>query len=137
MSATGSDLDIEAIMARHTVARALYVGPPLVAIFGALRGLDGALWAAVGVLIVVGYLMTTGLMLSAAARHSLTAYHAAALLGFLVRLGLITATMFAVAALFDVDRVAMGIAALVSYFVLLIWETVAVMNGSERMLEWT
>lgn len=137
MSATGSDLDIEAIMARHTVARALYVGPPLVVLFGALRGLDGALWAAVGVLIVVGYLMTTGLMLSAAARHSLTAYHAAALLGFLVRLGLITATMFAVAALFDVDRVAMGIAALVSYFVLLIWETVAVMNGSERMLEWT
>jgi hypothetical protein len=129
--------DVEAVLARHTVQRVVIVGPPLVALFGVLRGVDGAIAAVIGLAIVVGYYLLSGVMLSMAARISLPAYHAAALFGFLLRLGLIAATMLAVAALFEVDRMALGITVVVSYFGLLVWETVAVARGRERELEWT
>lgn len=125
------------MLARHTVRRIVIVGPPLVALFGIARGVDGAIASAIGLAIVVGYYLLTGVMLSVAARISLGAYHAAALLGFFLRLGLIAVTMLAIAALIDVDRPALGITVVVSYFALLAWETVAVAKGRERELEWT
>ena len=128
--------DIEVVMARHTAARAVFVGPVLVAIFWAVRGPEGALAALIGVLIVAGYFLFNGAMLAVAARISLAAYHAAALLGFFLRLGLIAVSMFAVAALVDIDRPALGITVVVTFLVLLGWEAVAVAKGSERELEW-
>ena len=90
-----------------------------------------------GVAIVVGNFLLAGAMLSVAARISLGLYHAAALLGFILRLGLIAITMLAVAALIDVDRMALGITVVAAYLVLLSWEAVAMTKGSERELEWT
>ena len=129
-------MDVEATLARHTVRRAVFVGPPLVAVFGVFRGLDGAVWSAAGVAIVIAYFLAFGAMLSVAARISLGLYHAAALFGFFLRLALVTGTMFAVAALFEVDRIALGVTAVVSYLVLLSWEAVAVSRGEEKELEW-
>lgn len=128
--------DVEAIIARHTARRAVVVGPVLIALFGLLRGVDGAVAAAIGVAIVAGNFLLGGALLSVAARISLGLYHAAALLGFLLRLGLIAATMLAVAAAVDVDRPALGITVVVSYLALLSWEAYAVAKGSERELEW-
>jgi hypothetical protein len=128
--------DVEAVIARHTVRRAVVVGPVLVALFAILRGAEGAVGAAIGVLIVAGNFLLAGAMLSVAARISLGFYHAAALFGFLLRLGLIAVTMLGVAALVDVDRVALGVTVVVSYLTLLSWEAVAVARGSERELEW-
>ncbi len=128
--------DIELAMARHTVVRAFVVGPPLVGIFWLVRGLDGAFASLVGVVIVVGYFLVSGAMLAVAARISLGAYHAAALLGFFLRLGLIAVTMFAVAALVEIDRPALGITVVVAFLALLAWEAVAVATGRERELEW-
>jgi len=129
--------DVERIIARHTAGRAVIVGPVLMVIFWAFRGVDGAIAAAIGVLIVAGYFMLGGAMLSVAARISLGAYHAAALLGFFLRLGLIAVTMLAVARLTDIDRIAMGVTVVVAYLTLLGWETVAVSRGQERELEWS
>ena len=81
--------------------------------------------------------MLAGLILSRAAAVSLRVYHAAALLGFVVRLGLITVSMFLIASVFEVDRPAMGIAAVVAYFTLLTWEAWALTKGPGRELEWT
>jgi hypothetical protein len=128
--------DLELAMARHTVRRALFVGPPLIAIFWLVRGGDAAIASTIGVAIVVGYFLLSGAMLAVAARISLAAYHAAALLGFFLRLGLIAATMLAVAAVIDVDRPALGITVVVAFFALLAWEAVAVSQGRERELEW-
>ena len=64
-------------------------------------------------------------------------YHAAALFGFIIRLGLITVTMLIIANVTNLDRMAMGISVVVSYLVLLSWEAVAVANGAERDLEWS
>ena len=68
---------------------------------------------------------------------SLTLYHAAALFGFFVRLGLITLAMVLIVSVTDIDRLAMGVSAVVSYLVLLSLEAVAVAKGAERELEWT
>jgi len=128
--------DIEAVMARHTARRAVVVGPVLILLFWAIRGLDGALASLIGVLIVVGYFLLNGAMLAVAARISLTAYHAAALFGFFLRIGFIAVTMFSVAALVEIDRPALGITIVVSFLTLLTWEAVAVAQGRERELEW-
>jgi hypothetical protein len=128
---------IEAIISRNIAKRGLIVAPILALIFGLLQGWPGAVASLVGVAIVVVNFLLGGYLMSRAARVSMNMYHAAALFGFLIRLGLITASMLVIANVTDLDRMAMGISVVVSYLVLLSWEAVAVMNGAERDLEWT
>ncbi|HSJ27087.1 MAG TPA: hypothetical protein VLB67_02685, partial [Acidimicrobiia bacterium] len=61
---------VEAVIARHTVMRAIWVGPLVVAAFWFFRGFDGAWAAAVGVAVVVGNFLLAGAMLSVALRIS-------------------------------------------------------------------
>ena len=128
---------IEAIISRHIAKRGLIVAPILALIFGILEGWAGAIAALVGVAIVVGNFLLGGWIMSRAARVSMNLYHAAALFGFLIRLGLITMTMLIIANVTNLDRMAMGVSVVVSYLVLLSWQAVAVMNGAERDLEWS
>lgn len=128
---------VETVIARHTVRRAIWVGPLIVAVFWLLRGFDGGWAAAVGVAVVVGNFLLAGAMLSLALRISLAAYHAAALFGFFLRLGLIMGSMLAVAAVVAIDRLAFGLATVIAYMVLLILESVAVARGRERDVDWT
>lgn len=131
------DVPVEAILSRHTAARAVYVAPVLMAVFWLIRGPGGAMAAALGVTIVVANFLLSGAVLSISARISLAVYHAAALFGFFVRLGLITVTMLLVSRLVeDLDRLAFGISAVIAYLVLLTWEAVAVAKGRERNLDW-
>jgi len=129
--------DIEVALARDIVKRALLVGPVGVGVAWAIRGPGGALAAFLGVAIVVGNFLLSGWLLSTAMKISLGAYHAAALFGFVLRLALIAGAMFAVAALFEVDRYAMGIAAVGSYLVLLTLEAISMTRDTEREAEWT
>ena len=122
--------------ARQTVSRAVLLGPLIIAVAWLLRGPGSAAASAVGVAIVVVNFLLAGAILSRAATVSLKVYHAAALLGFVVRLGLITVSMFAIASVFEVDRPAMGISAIVAYFALLTWEAWAMSGGPGRELEW-
>ena len=133
---SGGERPIEAVLAIETVKRAVVVGPPLVLLFALLRGWDGAVASALGVVTVVAYLLFTGWLLSAAARVSLAVYQGAALIGFFVRLGLITVTLLGLANLFEIDRRALGISVVVAYAVLLVWESVAVVREGERELDW-
>lgn len=130
-------MDVEATLAKHTVRRAIWVGPVVVLLFWLIRGSDGALGAAVGVLAVVANFLLSGWGLSVAARISPGAYHAAALFGFVVRFALLTATIVITLALVpDLDRIAFAISTVGTYLVLLTWETVMVSKGAERELEW-
>lgn len=130
-------MDVELSLARHIVLRALMVGPIAVAIAWLIRGPSGAAAAAIGVAIVVGNFLLSGWVLSRALKISLSVYHAAALFGFVLRLALIAGAMFGAAALFEVDRYAMGFAAVGSYLVLLTLEAVAMTRNTEREPEWT
>lgn len=131
------DTPVEAVIARHTVKRAVWVAPVVIAGFLAVRGPAGGWAAALGAAVVVGNSLLAGGMLSVAARISLAAYHAVALFGFFLRLGLIMATMFLVVAVVDLDRLAFGVATVITYMVLLALEAVAVARGRERDLDWT
>ena len=128
---------VESVLARHTVARVVYVGPVLIAIFAFNGGWVGAWSAGLGLSIVVANFLLAGAILSISARISLQAYHAAALIGFILRLGLFVGAVYLIAALVDVDRLAFGISAVVGYLTLLIIEAIAVSNGRERDLSWT
>jgi len=128
---------IEAIIGKNIAKRAVFVAPILMVGFGLFRGWEGAFAAAVGVAIVAGNFVLGGFIMSTAARLSLNLYHAAALFGFIIRLGLITASMLLIAAVTDIDRSAMGISVVVSYLVLLSWEAVAITRGAERDIEWS
>ena len=113
---------VELDMAKSTVRRAVVVGPVIVVIAGLIWGWDGAWSAALGVAIVVGYYLITGMFMAMAARISFAAYYAAALFGFILRLGLIAATMYLLANILPVDRVALGVSVVVAYLALLILE---------------
>ncbi|HSR45114.1 MAG TPA: hypothetical protein VLT15_07785 [Acidimicrobiia bacterium] len=122
---------VELDTAKSTVRRSVIVGPVITAIAWLIWGWDGAWSAALGVAVVVGYYMITGVFLSMAARISFAAYYAAALLGFIVRLGLIAATMYLLANILPVDRLALGVSVVVAYLALLILEAKA-LAGKRR-----
>ena len=130
-------MDVEATIARHTAQRAVFLGPVILAVFWATRGVDGLIASAIGLVIVVGNFLVAGAMLSLAARVSLSFYHAAALFGFFLRLGLITVAVLIISRLVELDRLALGVTVVVAYLGLLTWEAIAVTKGAERELEWT
>ena len=129
--------DIEAKIGIATARRAVWIAPPIIAIFWLFSDGLGALSSAIGIAIVVGNFVLAGFVLSKAAAVSLKLYHAAALVGFFLRLTLIMLVMLLTAQAIEVDRLAMGISAVVSYLVLLSWETVAVTRGETKELEWS
>jgi hypothetical protein len=89
------------------------------------------------VVIVVLNFLLAGWLLSRAATVSMQTYHAVALFGFFVRMGFIALSMFAVAWVFDVDRRAMGLAAITAFLALLVLESLAVVRGKRKDLEWS
>lgn len=137
VSVDQNQVAVESVLARHTVARAIYVAPILIAIFWLTRGWDGAWSSALGIAVVVVNFLLAGAIMSISAKISLAAYHAAALFGFFIRLGLLILTMLLIASIVPIDRLAFGVTAVVAYLVLLSWEAVAVAKGRERNLDWT
>lgn len=127
---------LEANIAKETVARAIYIGPVLVLLFALINGWDGAWSAALGVVVVVANFLLAGAILSISLRFSLQAYHAAALIGFLLRLGLFVGAVYLIATTVEVDRIAFGISAVVSYIALLGWEAVSITRDREREPSW-
>ena len=137
LNAEQPQVAVESIIARHTVARAVYVAPVLILIFGLTSGWEGAWSAALGVAVVVANFLLAGAILSISAKISLAAYHAAALFGFFLRLGLLILMMLLIVQFVPIDRLAFGITTVAAYLVLLSWEAVAVSKGRERNLDWT
>ncbi len=130
-------VDVEAIMGRHIARRSLIVGPLIVAIAWLVWGPHAAVSAAAGVAIVALNFVLSGAALAKAATVSMSVYHAVALLGFFVRLGVIMAAAFLVVTVFDLDRRALGVAAVIAYLSLLTLEARAVMGGARKELEWS
>ena len=125
-------IPIELTMAKNMVKRAAWIGPVIVALFWLLAGSLGARSAALGLLVVIANFLIAGALLSYAIRISISMYHAAALVGFLLRLGLITGTMLLVVRFVEIDRIAFGIAAVVGYLTMVTMEAIAVVRNRER-----
>lgn len=127
---------VEAQLARQTISRALVVGPVVVLAFWLTRGWDGAWSSALGVGIVVLNFWLAGAILTISSKISLQAYHVAAVIGFFLRLALLAGAFYAIVALVDVDRVALGVSAVIAYLTLLILEALAVSRRG-RESNWT
>lgn len=114
---------VEAQLAADMARRMLPVLPVLVAVAGLIWGADGAFSAAFAVVLVLANLALSAALLGWAARISLALLMAAALGGFILRLVLLTAVVYAVKDQAWVDIVALGITLAVTHVGLLIWET--------------
>jgi hypothetical protein len=102
--------------------RALPALPVLVLVAGLVWGVDGAISAAVAVVLVLVNLGLSAAMLGRAARISLPLLMVAALGGFILRLGLLTAVVLALKDQPWVDLVALGVTLIVTHLGMLVWE---------------
>ena len=114
---------VEAQLAADMVKRMLPVLPVLVIVAGLLSGYDGAASCAFAVALVLGNLALSAALLGRAARISLALLMAAALGGFVLRLFLLTAIVWAVKDQSWVDIPALGFTLIVTHLGLLVWET--------------
>ena len=104
MSVDQGHVPVEAILARHTIVRAVYIAPVLIVGFGLLRGWEGAWASAIGILIVLANFWLAGAILSVSFRIGLQAYHAAALISFFLRIALLVGVMYLIAEIVEIDR---------------------------------
>ncbi|MCA1727619.1 MAG: hypothetical protein LC722_08230 [Actinobacteria bacterium] len=113
-------------------------GAPTAAVaflFGWALGGIGAGWSAgIGVAVVTLNLIAHGLSMAWAGRTSLTAIYAVGLGGFVVRLGVIVAIMFALKQFAFFSPVAFGLAVVPATIALLVWELKLTASGVGREL---
>jgi hypothetical protein len=114
---------VERQLAMDMARRGLLVAPVLIAVATAVWGIHGGLSAAFAVALAIGNLLLAAVLVSWAARISLLAMAAVALGGYLARLVLLTAVVFAVRHQPWVSWIPLAFTLLVTHLGLLLWET--------------
>ena len=114
--------EVERELAFDMLKRGVWFAPAILLIATMIWGTQGASSAAVAIALVVVNLLLAAFALSWAAKVSLTAIMAVSLGGFAVRMGLVTAVLFAVRDASWVHMTALGITVLVTHLGLLFWE---------------
>lgn len=114
---------VERQIAFDMARRGALVAPLFVVAGTLLWGWHGAVSAAFGLGLAVANLLLAAAIMSWAARISLVALAAAALGGYLVRLGLLTAAVFAVRHQAWVSWIPLSMTLVVTHLGLLIWES--------------
>lgn len=109
-------------VSRDLVKRGLWITPLLLAIAGALWGLDGVWSSAYGIALVLVNFLLAAALVATSARISLALMMAATLFGYLVRLGLIFVAVYVVKDASWVSLPALGITIIVTHLGLLFWE---------------
>lgn len=126
MSATFVNRDLgpapEPVLVRDMAKRGLVFAPAAVALCTIPWGIDGALSAAYAIGLVLVNLLAAAWMLSTAARISYGLLMGAALFGFLLRLGLVSAAVLLVQDAGWVEPVPLGLTLVVAHLGLLFWE---------------
>jgi len=112
----------EQALAKDMAKRALWFAPVLVLVCASIWGTEGAASAGYGLVIVTANFLLAAWMLSTAARISYGLLMGAALFGFLLRLGLVSAAVLLVKDAAWVEPVALGLTLVVSHLGLLFWE---------------
>lgn len=110
-------------IAMDMVRRGLPLAPALVGLAAVGWGLDGALSAGYGVVLVLANLVLSATLLAWGARVSPAALMATALGGFLLRMTLLVLAVFAVKGQRWVEMMPLGLTLLVTHLGLLIWES--------------
>jgi hypothetical protein len=114
--------EVERQLAFDMLKRGVWFMPAILLLATMIWGTQGASSAAVAIALVVVNLILAALALSWAAKVSLTAIMAVSLGGFALRMGLVTAVLFAVRDASWIHMTALGITVLVTHLGLLFWE---------------
>jgi hypothetical protein len=114
--------EVERELAVDMLRRGVWFAPAILVLASLIWGTQGASSAGLAIALVAVNLLLAAAALSWAAKVSLTAIMAVSLGGFAVRMGLITAVLFAVRDAAWVDMTALGICVLVTHLGLLFWE---------------
>lgn len=114
---------VERIVAADMIRRGLPVAPIMLLAAGLVWGLAGVASSAYGLGLALGNLALSAVLLAWAARRSPSMLMGAALGGFLLRLGLLTAAVALVRHRTWVEMVPLGVTILVTHLGLLWWET--------------
>jgi hypothetical protein len=114
--------NIERDIAIDMAKRALPLLPVLVGGCFLIWGTDGAASAAFAVAVVVVNLLLSAMLLSGAAKIGLAAIMGAAMFGYIMRLGLITAAVLLVKDQPWVNLLPLGLVLIVTHLGLLAWE---------------
>lgn len=126
MTATVAARDLgpapEPVLARDMGKRAVLLAPVAVAVCALIWGTAGAASAAYATVVVLANLALAAWMLSTAARISYALLMGAALFGFLLRLGLVSAAVLVVRDAAWVEPLALGLTLVVAHLGLLFWE---------------
>ena len=115
--------EVERELAFDMLKRGVWFAPAILLVSTMIWGTKGAASAAVAIAVVAVNLLLAAISLSWAAKISLTAIMAVSLGGFAVRMGLVTAVLFAVRDASWIDMTALGVTVLVTHLGLLFWET--------------
>ncbi len=113
---------VEAQVVGDMARRALPAFPVLILVAGLVWGVNGALSAGFGVVLAVANLVVSAAMLGRAARINLALLVVASLGGFVLRLALLTAVVFAVKDHAWVELVPLGLTLVVAHLGMLLWE---------------
>jgi len=114
--------EVERELAFDMLKRGVWFAPAILLLATLIWGTQGTSSAAVAIALVAVNLLLAALALSWAAKISLTAIMAVSLGGFAVRMGLVSAVLFAVRNAAWVNMTALGITVLVTHLGLLFWE---------------
>lgn len=114
--------EVERELAFDMLKRGVWFAPAILVLATLIWGTQGTSSAAVAIALVAVNLLLAALALSWAAKVSLTAIMAVSLGGFAVRMGLVTALLFAVRNAAWVHMTALGITVIVTHLGLLFWE---------------
>ena len=114
--------EVERELAFDMLKRGVWFAPAILLLATLIWGTQGASSAVVAIALVVVNLVLAAVALSWAAKVSMTAIMAVSLCGFAVRMGLVTAVLFAVRDATWIDMTALGITVLVTHLGLLFWE---------------
>jgi hypothetical protein len=116
-------MDYESQIARHLARRAAMVAPAVVLLVGLLRGIDGSLSAAVGLVIVAANFLVAARIIGWAAQKSVGAVYGAIFGGFFVRLAVLLGIVLLLEPVSFIDVPVLVLTVAVSHLALLVWET--------------
>jgi hypothetical protein len=114
--------EVERELAFDMLRRGVWLAPVVLLAATMIWGVEGAASAALAIALVSVNLLLAALGLSWAAKRSLNALMVMSLAGFAVRMGLVTAVLFAVRDAAWVNMVALGVCVIVTHLGLLFWE---------------
>ena len=114
--------EVERELAFDMLKRGVWFAPLVLIGATMIWGVEGAASAVLAIALVSVNLVLAAVGLSWAAKRSLNALMVMSLAGFAVRMGLVTAVLFAVRDAAWVDMVALGICVIVTHLGLLFWE---------------